>query len=153
MDTKPKPDDWTLARGVRDGYPMVLRIANAYLGLGGVPGYENRIIVGTQLREPTASGLPGKSEGDDLEAFELTLCETLESENESLCVLVITNQGFRDFIFYSRDPKAAEQKLIMAKPRLKSHRFQVSVERDVDWQLYSAFTRGMSSQVSSANPA
>jgi hypothetical protein len=143
-----KPDDWTLATSSRDGYPMFLRIANAYLGLGGVPGYEDRIIVGAQLREPRASGLPGDSEGDDLKAFELTLCKELEQENESLCALVITNQGFRDFIFYSRNANAAERKLLMAKSDLQSHKFQVSVERDADWQLYSVFTRGITPQVS-----
>lgn len=146
-----KPDDWSLARGERDGYPMILRIANAYLGCDGVPGYLHSIIVGTRLRQPTHLGLPSQSEADDLESFELNLCKALEAQSESLCVLVITNRGFRDFIFYTRDPQHARQKLLMATPELTSHQFQVAVQPDAGWELYRAVTRGMSAPSSSEN--
>ena len=29
-NSAPKPDDWTLGQGERDGFPMIIRLANAY---------------------------------------------------------------------------------------------------------------------------
>ena len=62
----PRPNDWILARMQRNGFPLNVRMANAYRGLGGVPGYAHKVIVVIPLNKAAPSGLPYDDEFDDL---------------------------------------------------------------------------------------
>jgi hypothetical protein len=134
-----KPDDWTLCRGERDGFPMIVRLANAYQGLAPVPGYDHHVIVSAQFRSPSQSGFPSSEEGDDLETFEENLCGLLEAGNDSLCTLVITNNGLRDFIFYTRDTEGVKARLDAEVSKLKGFVFEVAIEPAEDWRIYKTF--------------
>jgi uncharacterized protein DUF695 len=136
---------WLLARGERDGFPMIVRMAAAYRGVGALTGYGHHIIVGTTFRAPTPAGFPSSEEGDDLQQFEERLCAAMESNNESLCVLVITNRGLRDFIFYTRDADGAKSRLDMTLAQLSGFKSHVVVERDEEWEIYRAFDKWLGS--------
>lgn len=137
-------DQWLLARGERDGFPMIIRMATGYRGIGALVGYDHHVIVGASLRKPTSLGFPSTEEGVDLQEFEQGLSSALETDRESLCVLVITNNGMRDFIFYTRNPMGAKEKLDAALPALKGFRFSVAIEPDADWEIYQAFDKMLS---------
>ena len=132
-------DRWLLARGERDGFPMIVRMAAAYRGMGAIPGYDHHIIIGASLRSPTPAGFPSTEEGDDLQRFEENLCAAIEIDNESLCVLVITNRGIRDFIFYTRDPQGAKARIDSALPGLRGFQCEIAIEPDENWEIYAAF--------------
>jgi len=138
-----KPDDWLLARMQRNGFPLNVRMATAYRGLGQLPAYEHKIIVVVPLRDPQPSGLPKDSEFDDLKAVELSICEVLEAENESLCVLAITGCGTRDLIFYTRDHKQALKKIESARATITTHKIDVAIQPDRDWELYGFFSKSI----------
>jgi hypothetical protein len=129
----------------RNGFPLNVRMANAYRGLGSVPGYEHKIIIVIPLRDPEPSGLPCDSEFDDLKAVELSLCSLLEADNESLCVLAITGCGTRDLIFYTRNPKQASKKIDNAKKTITSHKIDAAIQPDRNWELYGFFCNTISS--------
>jgi hypothetical protein len=139
----PKPDDWLLARMQRNGFPLNVRMANAYRGLGRVPGYEHKIIIVVPLRDPQPSGLPKDSEFDDLKAVEISLCGVLEAENESLCVLAITGCGTRDLVFYTRNPKQARKRIEAIKAIITSHKIDVAIQPDKNWELYGFFNKAI----------
>ena len=139
----PKPDDWCLARMQRNGFPLNVRMANAYRDLGRVPGYEHKIIIVVPLNDPQPSGLPEVSEFDELKAVEVSLCGVLEVENESLCVLAITGCGTRDLIFYTRNPKQARKKIETIKAIITSHRIDAAIQPDKDWELYGFFSKAI----------
>lgn len=134
-----KQDQWLLARGERDGFPMIVRMAADYRGMGALPGYDHHIIIGAKLRAPTSTGFPSKEEGEDLQSFEETLCAAIEVDHESLCVLVITNKGIRVFIFYTRNPKGAKEKLDATLVALTGFEFSIAIEPDTGWEIYQAF--------------
>ena len=48
-NSAPKPDDWTLGQGERDGFPMIIRMANAYKDLAPLPGYDHHVIISVHL--------------------------------------------------------------------------------------------------------
>jgi hypothetical protein len=104
-----------------------------------MPGYDHHVIVGANLREPTSVGFPSTEESDDLQRVELNLCRALEAEDESRCVLVITNQGIRDFIFYTRNPKGVQARIDASLSELKGFEFNVAIEPDEHWDIYQAF--------------
>jgi hypothetical protein len=133
------PNDWILAKWQRNGYPTVLRMATAYRGMDSVPGYEHKVIVVVELRDPQPSGMPQTTEYDDLENVELAICGELEAGNDSLCVLAITGCGTRDLIFYTRNAKQAERRIEAARALVTTHIFNAVVEPDKDWELYRYF--------------
>lgn len=141
----PKPNDWILARMQRNGFPLNVRMANAYRGLGGVPGYDHKVIVVIPLNNPAPSGLPYDNEFDDLKATELAICGQLEVDNESLCVLAITGCGTRDLIFYTRDPESTQMKINAAQTIVTSHKFDTAIQPDLNWELFGAFDKAIAS--------
>ena len=140
----PNPDQWLIARGDRDGFPMIVRMAQAYRGMGALPGYDHHVIIGARFRSPTPAGFPSTEEGGDLQRFEENLCAAIEVDRESLCVLVITNQGIRDFIFYTRNPDGAKEKLDVALSGLKGFEFSIAIQPDRQWEIYQAFNNMLS---------
>jgi hypothetical protein len=132
-------DNWLLARGERDGFPMIIRMATAYRGMGPLHGHDHHIIISAKLRSPTPAGFPSQEEGDDLQRFEENLCSAIEKDDNSISVLVITNSGLRDFIFYTRDPNGAKEKIDAAISELKGFEFSIAIEPDKSWEIYRAF--------------
>lgn len=137
----PSPDDWSIGQAERDGYPMIVRIANAFAGLAPIPDYNHHIIVSVHFRDRKPNGFPSSEEGDDLQNLEVGLCGELEAGNESLCVLVITNNGLRDFIFYTRDVEGARKRLDDNPQLYKGFVVEFAVEPARNWEIYQAFSR------------
>lgn len=138
---EPKRDDWTIGQGQRDGFPMIVRIANAFAGLAPVAGYGHHIIVSVRFRNRMPNGFPSSEESDDLGSLEEKLCGVLEAADESRCVLVVTNNGLRDFIFYTKDAAGAKRKLDENVRVLKGFEVELAIEPDSEWQIYRAFAR------------
>jgi hypothetical protein len=141
LPRKPKPDDWVLGRGERDGFPMIVRMANAYIGLAPLPGYDHHVIVSVHLRNPQPSGFPSPEEGDDLEALEMNLCRVIEADNDSFCVLVVTNNGLRDFIFYTRNVDSVKRQIEDAAVVFGGFEVEFWIEPDATWEIYQQFCR------------
>ncbi len=137
----PKPDDWSLAQGERDGFPMIVRMANAYRDLAPIPAYDHHLIVSVHLRNPRPNGFPSSEEGDDLQALEMNICRLLESENNSLCVLAITNNGLRDLIFYTRNVESVKQRIEDAGAVFRGFEVEFSIGPAEGWRIYLHFCR------------
>jgi uncharacterized protein DUF695 len=133
------PDSRTLAHGERDGFPMIVRMADAYRGLAPLPRFDHHLITSVHLRNPRPDGFPSFDEGDDLAALEENLVRVLETGNDSLCVLVITNNKLRDFIFYTRDVESLKQRNKEAKTIYRGFKVEFWIEPDGDWRIYRHF--------------
>jgi hypothetical protein len=141
--SEPQPTDWLLAQGERDGLPMIVRMAGAYAGLAPVPGYSHHIIVSVPYSHRRPNGLPSSEDMDLLQSIETQLCGLLEAGNESHCVLVITNNGLRDFIFYTRDVGGAQRRLETAGKLFQGIPAELAIEPDARWEIYQTFSLWM----------
>jgi hypothetical protein len=144
-----KPDSWSLAQGERDGFPMIVRMANAYRDLAPIPGYDHHLIISVHLRNPRPNGFPSSEEGDDLTALELSICRLLEADNDSLCVLVVTNNGLRDFIFYTRNVESATQRTEDFLATGTGFVVEFLIKCDEGWEIYQHFSRWLKSPIPS----
>jgi hypothetical protein len=142
-----KADDWLIARMQRNGFPLMVRMATAYRDLGSVPGYEHKIVVVIPIQNPQPSGMPQGDEFDALKSVELSICNMLETENESLCVLAITGCGTRDLIFYTRNPEKAREMIARAQESILSHKIDADIEPDRGWELYGFFNKSIGATV------
>ena len=108
--------------------------------LAPLPGYDHHVIVSVHLRNPRPNGFPSSEEADDLTALGLNVCGLLEADNDSLCSLVITNNGLRDFIFYSRNVDVVRKKLEDNPSVLKGFVSEIAIEPARDWEIYRTFS-------------
>jgi hypothetical protein len=141
----PKPDDWSLGQGERDGFPMIVRMANAYRDLAPIPAYDHHLIISVHLRNPRSNGFPSSEEGDDLKALELNICRLLEADNDSLCVLAVTNNGLRDLIFYTRNVECAHQRTEDFLATGTGFVVEFLIKPDDGWEIYQHFSRWLTS--------
>ena len=137
----PEPNDWILGQGERDGFPMIVRMADAYRGLAPIPAYDHHLIISVHLRNPRPNGFPSSEEADDLDSLEMSISQLLEIDNESLCVLVITNNGLRDLIFYTRNVESVKQRTEDAVALFAGFIVEFSMEPDKHWTIYQHFSR------------
>jgi hypothetical protein len=123
---------------------MIVRMATAYTGLASMPGFHQHVIVSIHLRNPRLNGFPSCEEAADLEALEKNVCRLLEAGNDSLCVLVITNNGLRDLIFHTRDVEGVQRRIEDAVSRPTGFEIEFWIEPDQDWQTYRHFCHRLS---------
>jgi hypothetical protein len=133
------PDDWTLGEGERDGFPMILRLDNQFKRRAPLPEYKHHVILSVHLRDPSPNGFPSTEEGDDLDALEENLCKELEAGKESVCVLVVTNNGLRDFIFYTRNAESAHERIKTVIAGGTGFVIEIAIEPDSEWYIYKHF--------------
>jgi histidinol phosphatase-like enzyme len=95
------------------------------------------------VRDPRPNGFPPSDEADDLDAIEASLCGLLETGNDALCALVITNNGLRDFIFYTRGVTGVHEKLENNLSIFKGFVTEFAIEPARDWEIYNTFAGQM----------
>lgn len=106
------------------------------------------MIISIHLRNPRPNGFPSSEEGDDLAALELNICRLLETDNDSLCVLVVTNNGLRDLIFFTRNVERAKQRTESALSAGTGFVIEFWVEPDDGWEIYQHFSRWITPAIS-----
>jgi hypothetical protein len=136
-DKLPVPDTWQVAKGKRDGKPMIVRAHAGYRPFKGVIGYEDQLGIAAPLHTPDAAGLPTPFESGELDALENDLCKIFEADMASLLVAVITCNGMREFILYTKDPALAREQFEELKFRSFSHKIHMRLQPDKDWRLYT----------------
>ena len=135
----PTDTHWTVAKGERDGKPILVRRNQSAISLAGHADYKFRVGVAIPLKEPNSDGLPINTEMNQLNTIEDQLCEVLERQQESLQVLSITTQGMREFVFYTRSPTVATSAIEGLRMQIQTHEIQSYVAEDPKWGVYAQF--------------
>src|SRR5688572_1641466 len=99
---------WSVLRGKREGKPQYVRLNISAKELLGHPDYKFLLAVEIPINSPDSEGLPNAIELETLNQLEDVLVERLETEQQSLCVLVSTMHGLRALIFYTLDRDFAQ---------------------------------------------
>lgn len=138
-DRLPIDGPWSLGQAEDNGAIMFVRTNVGYRDYGSVVGYEHQVGIAVPLRAPEPSGLPCWEENAALEQIEDTICQSLEVEAESLFVAVITANGMREFIFYTRASEGVKQRFEQLRTAITSHEIQLSIQPDKAWEVYRQF--------------
>jgi Family of unknown function (DUF695) len=133
-------ESWTVAQGMRNGRPIIVRFNAVYRGTKGVKGYEHQAGIAVPLNQSEDSGLPTVQELQELDQIEDAVCALVESDNESVFVASITIGGMREFVFYTRKPEGLKEKFMQAREQVTGHELQLMIQPDRDWQVYARLT-------------
>jgi hypothetical protein len=131
---------WSNLRGEISGRPGYLRLNEGLRPLVGSPRYHGELIISVKLRQPDENGLPSEEELAVLDQFEDVLRPLLQEGMESLLAIVMTTDGFRDFIFYSGNLDSAVRRMQTAlQPAFGHLQVDVSGRPDHDWTQFRRF--------------
>jgi len=137
-DKLPIPDTWAVLKGHdSNGRPMVVRAHTGYGKYKGVTSYGHHVSIAVPLVDSDLDGFPTAGETEELTRIENDICEVFEPNRESLFVAATTIPGIREFILYTKNPEAVQQKFdndLLA--RVFSHKVHIKIEPDKEWRLY-----------------
>jgi hypothetical protein len=136
-DETPATHNWFVSERIHGGNPMIVRADAAFRGRGGVAGYTHQVGIAVPLRKPEPNGLPSTEESEQLNLIEETICGELETGRESMLVGVITTNGMREFVLYTKDPKKMQERFARWQELLVSHELQLMIQPDRAWDVYN----------------
>jgi len=132
-------DSWSVATGEAEGKPLIVRVNAGARKFVSHPDLPLKLGVQLAFRSPNEHGFPAKDEQADLDQIEERLLSDLQGPKAGFCVLILTNNGRREFVCYVRD-RAASAKIVDAFiAATPSHQMCYQLEQDPAWAHYSQF--------------
>lgn len=136
------PERWSVGRGQKDGKPVFTRFNVALKPFVGRPEFAHQLGIAVPLNAPTPDGLPTGVEAAELNQIEDEITSRFLRGNESLFAGVITTNGMREFILYTRDPQAALAKAAALTGDIRHHHIQFVIHDDPGWENFKLFAAG-----------
>lgn len=83
--------------------------------------------------------MPTPEENLTLQALEDRLRLALEAEHEAILVVALTTAGVKEWVLYTSDPEATKRRMQAFAPTVTSHKLQMVIEQDTEWNVYRQF--------------
>jgi hypothetical protein len=139
ISTYPETSKWAILEGEEDGNVLFVRRNESAKQLMGHKEYSYRVGFSIPLRNPKSNGLPSNEEMEILYSIEDTLSKEIERDRNSLLVLVITTDGMRELVYYTKRPDVIKQVVQEIQTKIVSHEIQYYIKEDPDWEVYKEF--------------
>ena len=136
----PSESRTSVLKGERNGKPLFVRRNDSAAILTTHPEFRYRAGVAVPLNYPNEHGLPSENEMQELNVIEDSLTSQMEAGQQSIQVLVITTNGMREFVFYTRDSALINKVIERLRSKIKSHKVQAYVTEDPGWEVYETFS-------------
>lgn len=105
-----KRDLWAVAEGVDNDKPLTIRFRSELRKVEDVSGYPELLLVNWNY-ESDEHGMPSDSAVETLDDFEDLLLAALEHDYQAVLACVVTNDGERQWVFYSSDIEVAADRI------------------------------------------
>ena len=138
LNSLPAEEEWSVAQGIRNGKPMILRVNSSAKAYKGHPLLPARMGIAIPLYAPDTNGLPENAEAVQLSVIEDRLFDAISASGR--VVLVITTSGMREFVSYLRSVEDAEAVAQRVRSATTTHEIQHYAGSDPTWTLFRDFT-------------
>jgi len=135
-------DQWTVARGVYEGKPMLVRTNEALRALVGDKQHKYQVGIAVPFKHSRADGFPPDEEIAGLNEIEDRIVDLFKATDGHLFAIVITTGGMREFVVYTSDPGRARTQFQTLKSKTRSHEVQFMVQEDPEWRVYTSLSSG-----------
>ena len=81
-------------------------------------------------------GLPNDEDTQRLEDFENNLCEALEADDHAVLTFAMTNDGLRQWVFYTQDVQESGRRINKMPQEKERYPIELTTEEDPNWEEY-----------------
>lgn len=127
----------SVAEDQSGGKVMIVRSNTGYRQFPGVSDYEYQAGIAVPFRASEPTGLPSPDEEAELGEIEDTVRQSFQEHAESLLVAIVTADGMREFVLYTRAPEQLRQRFERLRNGFTSHEIQLIIQLDKDWEIYA----------------
>jgi uncharacterized protein DUF695 len=139
-------DHWSVAEAEKNGQPFLIRF-RIERPQGAAPAAFPFLLSATWSYQPNEYGLPTSEEMKLMDHFEDALASSLEESQTAHLMVVLTNSGERDWLWYAVNEDAAMSQMNKALKGHQPYPIQFSVQKDRTWKAWTQFVGGGGSQV------
>lgn len=127
--------NWYLAEDEIDDLPAFVRFRDNVESFISNGNYRNYIRFVWEF-EADEHGLPTDEETERLETFENNLCEALEADDHAILSFAMTNNGLRQWVFYTQDVQESVRRLNEMPQEEERYPIELTTEEDPNWEEY-----------------
>lgn len=133
------PQSWTVFEGVNNGMPILVRKNVGCDKIVGDSRYCTNCGIAFRILYPSENGLPNFNLEPSLNHLEDDIFGILESDLNSIVPVVITTSGFREYVVYTKDLQAFENRLARLKAKYLQYELTHFSKIDRTWETYKSF--------------
>ena len=127
-------DHWRMAHGYAGTAPFILRFREPLPGPVDVPGYDRVLRVLWAFAEEDLDAMPDDDTCRALASFEDDLCGALEQDLTAALMAVLTFDGARQWVFYTRDLAACGQRINALPQKEDPYPLELDSFIDREWR-------------------
>ncbi|WP_093286236.1 DUF695 domain-containing protein [Pseudoxanthomonas sp. CF125] len=128
-------DRWSLAEGTHNDKPLVIRFRDEFLNKPDLSSHPRLVRVVWSYQANT-SGMPGSDASDQMGVFEDRLVAAVEPSQTAVLVAVLTNDGQREWLFYTPDVSEFGRRLTEMPQEKDRYPIDISTESDPEWSTF-----------------
>jgi hypothetical protein len=132
-------DHWSVAEAQKNGRPLIIRYRSQRPEGIDPAKYPYLLSATWGYNSANPAGLPSEQDQALMSQFEDALETGLESSGSAYLMVVLSGNGARDWLWYSRGEDDSMQKVNQALKGHKPYPVQFSVQRDPKWRAYTQF--------------
>jgi uncharacterized protein DUF695 len=111
VDDLLQADLWTVAEFGHPLGPAIIRFRRPVLGPSGVEDYRRLVTVVWAYAAEGTGAMPDLATSNEMERFEKHLCEAVQHDAHAVLTAVLTFDGARQWVWYTRDVTEFGQRL------------------------------------------
>jgi hypothetical protein len=131
-------NQWSVAQFEKNGKPLIVRYRNERPQSVEMAAFPF-LLSATWAYQPNEFALPSADEMEWMDRFEDALASALETSQTAHLMVVLTGNGERDWLWYTRGEAEAMRQVNQALQGHKPYPIEFSVQKDRGWKAYAQF--------------
>ena len=128
-------DLWAMAEGENNDQPLMIRFRSELRGVTDVSGYPELLLINWNY-ESDEHGMPSDVAVEAIDDFEDLMLASLEHDFQSVLVCVITNDGSRQWVFYTSGVDEAATRINALPQMPKPYPIELLTDDDAEWAYF-----------------
>lgn len=133
------PDSWTVKDGTYEDKPIIVKKNSGLDMIQGREFYKVRTGIAFKFKSAENSGMPDQDENFALYDLEDVIFEIFQRDNNAIVSLIITTNGIREFVIYSRSNEWSEECYQLLKRKGFDYNFTTYNEQDPEWSVFEEY--------------
>src|SRR5262245_60776180 len=126
-------DHWTGVEGKGDIGPLLLRFRTPVLAPPATAGYDRVLKIVWPYADEGNPAMPTDDDSEQMAVFENRFCEAVDDDGTDILTAVLTFDGARQWVFYTRDIEECGKRLNNMPQNDEPYPLELTTEKDPKW--------------------